>query len=123
MKVLLSIKPKFALKIFDGSKKFEFRRIIFKRPGIEKVLVYASSPVKRLIGEFEIDTILSDDPLSLWNKTRNHAGIDEKHFFDYFSNANKGYAIKIKNYRIYSRPLIIEDCFGVSPPQSFIYLE
>ena len=30
MKVVLSIKPEFANKIFDGTKKFEFRKSIFK---------------------------------------------------------------------------------------------
>ena len=29
MKVVLSIKPQFANKIFDGTKKFEFRKAIF----------------------------------------------------------------------------------------------
>ena len=33
MKILLSIKPEFAEKIFSGSKKYEFRRRIFKAPG------------------------------------------------------------------------------------------
>jgi predicted transcriptional regulator len=31
MKVILSIKPEYAFKIFDGTKKFEFRRVIFKK--------------------------------------------------------------------------------------------
>lgn len=32
MKVLLSIKPEFAERIFNGSKKYEFRKVIFKNP-------------------------------------------------------------------------------------------
>lgn len=62
MKVLLSIKPEFAFKIFEGKKKFEFRKVIFKNPNVKTVVVYASSPVQRVIGEFEIDDILSSDP-------------------------------------------------------------
>lgn len=31
MKVLLSIKPEFANKIFEGTKRFEFRKSIFKK--------------------------------------------------------------------------------------------
>lgn len=38
MKVLLSIKPQFAIKIFDGTKKFEFRKIIFKNSDIQTVV-------------------------------------------------------------------------------------
>ena len=50
MKVVLSIKPEFANKIFEGTKKYEFRRAIFKNPNIKKVVVYSSSPVKKIIG-------------------------------------------------------------------------
>ncbi len=61
MKVLLSIKPKYAELIFDGSKKFEFRRTIFKNIQVKTVVVYASSPVQRVIGEFQIEEILNSD--------------------------------------------------------------
>ena len=61
MKVLLSIKPEFAEKIFNGTKKYEFRKNIFKNKSVDKVVVYASSPVQCVIGEFEIETILNDD--------------------------------------------------------------
>ena len=57
MTVLLSIKPEFAEKIFDGTKKFEFRKSIFKNTDVQTVIVYASSPVQQVIGEFTIDSI------------------------------------------------------------------
>ena len=104
MKVLLSIKPKFAELIFDGSKKYEFRRSIFKNPNIKTVIVYASSPMKQVIGEFEIDSILSDAPENLWKETHNDSGISEKFFFDYFSEKNIGFAIKVKTVQRYDKP-------------------
>jgi predicted transcriptional regulator len=122
MKILLSIKPSFALKIFDGTKRFEYRRSIFKRTDIKNVVVYASSPLKKILGEFEIDDILSGEPANLWCETHNYSGISEKKFFEYFSDTNRGYAIKIKNYQLYDKPQTIEDSLGVSPPQSFMYL-
>ena len=63
--VLLSIKPEFAEKIFDGTKKFEFRKTIFKNNNVQKVIVYASSPVQKVIGEFSIEDILNDDVLGI----------------------------------------------------------
>ena len=91
--------------------------------GVKKIVVYASSPVKKLIGEFEIDTIISDEPINLWRETQRHAGISKKRFFEYFSNTSMGYAIKVKNYQPYDTPLFIEESLGVSPPQSFMYLD
>ena len=77
MKVVLSIKPQFANKIFDGTKKFEFRKAIFKNQNVTSVLVYASSPVQKVIGEFEIGEIFNFDLKTLWDKTKEHSGITE----------------------------------------------
>ena len=123
MKVLLSIKPEFALKIFDGSKKYEYRRAIFKNKEVSRVIVYASDPIKQIIGEFEIEDILHDKPRVLWVKTKNHGGISEKKFFDYFTNKSKGYAIKVKASRTYDAPLPLNNFMVSSPPQSFMYIE
>lgn len=123
MKVLLSIKPEFAEKIFEGTKRYEFRRSVFKNKNVKTVVVYASSPVQRVIGEFEIDSILNDELKQLWNITKEFSGITENFFFDYFQNKEKGYAIKIKKTRKYNKSLSLKDDFNVNPPQSFMYLE
>jgi predicted transcriptional regulator len=122
MKVLLSIKPEFALKIFDGSKRYEYRRAIFKNQEVSRVIVYASDPIKQIIGEFEIEDILHEEPQSLWVKTKHHAGISEKRFFNYFINKSKGYAIKVKATRVYNDPLSLSSFMISSPPQSYVYL-
>ncbi len=82
MRVLLSIKPEYAFQIFEGSKKFEFRKVIFKNPNIRTVVVYASSPIQQVIGEFEIDEILSFDPKRIWQMTKKHSGISEDFFYE-----------------------------------------
>jgi predicted transcriptional regulator len=122
MKVLLSIKPEFADKIFDGTKKFEFRRTIFSKTHINTVIVYASSPVQRVIGEFEISQVLFDDIDTLWRRTREYAGIDEDYFFKYFSDRHKGYAIEIKKVKKYKNPMQLQERFQIQPPQSFAYI-
>lgn len=122
MRVLLSIKPEFAFKIFDGTKKFEFRKVIFKKPNITTVVVYASSPVQQVIGEFEIDDILSFNPKAIWKMTKKYSGITEEFFYEYFANREIAHAIKIKNIKKYRKPLSIKDDFNVVPPQSYVYL-
>jgi len=122
MKVLLSIKPEFALKIFDGSKRYEYRRSIFKRHGIKTVVVYASDPIKKVIGEFEIGEILCEEPQALWLKTGDEAGITRERFLDYFENSQKGYAIKVEEGKMYDPPIPLSELTALSPPQSFTYL-
>ena len=122
MKVILSIKPEFANKIFDGSKKYEFRRAIFKNPNVNTVLVYSSSPVKKVIGEFEIENILSHDLKTLWSLTKEFSGISSKYFYQYFGDKECGFAIKIKKARLYKIPKCLRQDFNLLPPQSFSYL-
>jgi predicted transcriptional regulator len=123
MRVLLSIKPEYAEKIFNGSKKFEFRKAIFKDGSISRIVVYASAPVQKVIGEFEIEEIISDHPVGLWDKTKEHSGITEQYFFKYFSERKNGFAIKIKKIHRYLKPLNLYHDFDISfPPQSFMYI-
>jgi len=122
MKVILSIKPEFANKIFEGTKKYEFRRAIFKNPEVKKVVVYSSSPVQKVIGEFEIERIISHELETLWNKTKKYSGISEDFFFEYFGDKEYGFAIKIKNTKLYRTPKCIREDYNLFPPQSFLYL-
>ena len=122
MKVILSIKPEFAEKIFTGTKKFEFRRTLFKNKEVKSVVVYASAPISKVIGEFEIDHILFKNLSSLWEDTREESGISEDYYYKYFNGKDKGYAIRIKKIKRYKKELNIQEEFGLRPPQSFAYL-
>jgi type I restriction enzyme S subunit len=123
MNVLLSVKPEYAEKIIKGKKKYEFRRSIFKRNDIEKIFIYSSSPIRKIIASFEIEKIVNDSPESIWKLCQKYGGISKKDFFVYFKNSESAYAIKICNVFIFQEPIdpynIIED---FKPPQSFYYL-
>lgn len=121
MKVVLSIKPEFAEKIFNGTKKYEFRKSIFKNQNIKTVIVYASSPIQRVIGEFEIDEIINCGLDDLWNTTQQFSGISRQFFDRYFADKELGYAIKIKKVKRYKQPKCLKTDFNLVPPQSFAY--
>lgn len=122
MKVILSIKPRFAEAILNGEKLFEYRKQIFKRD-VSTVIIYESSPVCRIVGEFEIEDILVGEPDVIWHKTRAHSGIDKVFFDMYFSKKNRAYAIKVANVVRYNAPLEFESMANSShPPQSFMYI-
>lgn len=121
MKVVLSIKPEFAFKIFDGSKKFEFRKSIFKDDRVKSVIVYASSPVQQVIGEFEIESIHNHDLDTLWELTQEFSGISEDFYYQYFADKEQGFAIEIKKTRKYRKPKCLRQDFNLLPPQSFAY--
>ena len=123
MKILLSIKPEFAESILNGYKKFEFRKTIFRNKEVRAVIIYATMPVGKVIGEFEIEKILSSQPDELWNMTKKYAGITRDFFDEYFSERDKGFAIEVKNPLRYDTPIPLNELIpGAVPPQSFRYI-
>ncbi|MBO7608501.1 MAG: hypothetical protein J6T28_12935 [Paludibacteraceae bacterium] len=123
MKVLLSIKPEFAYKIFDGTKKYEFRKSIFKSSDVQTVVVYASSPVQKVIGEFAIADILNGDIETIWDKTARDSGITRDFYLSYFSNKENAYAIKVGKITRYKRSRNLSEYNLNFAPQSFVYIK
>ena len=123
-RVLLSVKPRFAEAILSGQKTFEFRRALFRRQDIRTVVLYASSPTCKVVGEFTIDRVLSSGLDSLWQTTHGGGAIDREYFDRYFQGRSVGYALQVKRPRRYGSPLCLRKDFGIlHPPQSFRYLE
>ena len=122
MKIILSIKPQYCEEIFAGEKRFEYRRKIFKQ-SVESVLVYATSPICKIVGEFKIDRVLEDTPDSLWQKTSQYGGISHQLYNEYFHDTDTAYALVISNYQRYHQPLdpkVLDRNFVA--PQSYRYL-
>jgi predicted transcriptional regulator len=110
-------------KIFCGEKQYEYRKLIFRRTDIDKIIIYATKPIGKILGEVDIENILYNNPEKLWEITKEGSGISYNIFKRYFSKKEKGFAIKIRNAKLYSLPLEISDLLpnGVAP-QSFCYL-
>lgn len=118
--VILSIRPEYAIGIFAGFKKYEFRKKAFS-DNVRTVIVYVTMPVGMVLGEFHVDGIDFGSPLEIWAKCRHAAGISEKAFFEYYKGHEVAFAIRIQQAHQYLNPLKISD-FCKRPPQSFYYL-
>lgn len=124
--LLLSIKPEYATKIFDGNKTVELRRVLPKVKKGDLVLVYVSSPVKALVGAFKVEKVISSKPVELWDLVCNNAGITKLEFDNYFSGATKGYGICFSEIWILPQPIQLQQLKeiwpGFRPPQGYHYL-
>jgi len=124
MNVIMSIRPKFARMILSGAKRYEFRKCIFKNRHIEKAYIYETSPIKKIIGIFNIGSIIKDSPKGLWNQFGHLSGMNETEFFNYFQDIQIGFAIEIKHLVVLDSPIDpMEKIPGFTPPQSFCYLK
>jgi len=123
MKVLLSIKPQYVEKILDGTKKFEFRKVLFRQKNIKRVIIYSSSPVKQVVGEFEIRGLHTDKKEDLWRKTSNYSGIEKAYYDEYFAGKEYANAIEIGKVIKYKVTKKLSDYKVKQAPQSYCYVE
>lgn len=119
---LISIIPKYVDRILEGIKQIEFRRRGFQKP-VKVAVIYASSPLKKIVGFFEIETVEIATPEVLWEKYSDISGIEEVDYKQYFINCTEGYAIQIgKVFRLVDPIALDILCSGLIPPQNFLYL-
>lgn len=124
MDVLLSIKPRYVKSIIDGEKRYEFRKKVFRNPTVSRVLIYSSSPVKRIVASFKFGKILEDRPADLWETVKDFAGIDDRDFFEYFAGKSRAFAIEIQDLKELPEPIDPREAIpGFVPPQSYCYMD
>ena len=120
--ILLSIKPEYANKIFDGQKHYEYRKRIPKKE-VSKIVVYSSAPEQAVIGEIKVIKTLKMKPTKLWNSTKANAGISRSKYRKYFSGCTMAYAFVIGSFEKYPTSKSLADYNIQSAPQSFVYLD
>ena len=55
---IISIRPFFVNAIFEGRKRFEFRRVSSSIETDDHLLIYASAPISAVVGEFRAGVVL-----------------------------------------------------------------
>jgi predicted transcriptional regulator len=107
----------------SGEKKVEFRKVRFRNE-VSHAVVYASSPIQRVIGYFDITYIVEDSPADLWARYGAEAGIVQEEFHMYFNSSDRGIAIGIGKVQSLMEPVQLHALgSSLKPPQSFAYLD
>lgn len=125
--IFLSVKPKYAKAILSGRKTVELRRT---RPQELRqgslIVLYASSPVKAVLGTAHVESIVATSPESLWSLVKNSAGVTREEFDLYFRGAAEAVGIFIESPATapapYELSAIRRDWPDFHPPQAFRYL-
>lgn len=126
--LIISVKPEFAKKIINGEKTIELRKSSPQKVGKENyVIIYVTSPIKKIWGICKISDIIKDDPRCFWNKYGNQTGVTKKQFEDYYKYSKTAFGIvlkEIKNFSKYSIELEnLKKAFpNFKPPQTYSYI-
>ena len=124
--LFLPIKPEFANKILLREKTIELRKV---RPNIHEgdyIIIYASSPVKEIVGFAKVKQILEISPDDMWVNYSPKLGIDKIRYDQYFWGKHKAVGIEIESVRAVYPAITLETIKKIDssfkPPQSYRYV-
>ena len=125
--LLLSLRPRYARLLLDGTKTVELRRV---RPAAQDgmlVLLYASSPTRTLVGTARVVEVEAASLEAVWRHHGPDAAITREEFDAYFVGVETAVAITLASIQPLQRPRPLKDLrdrvAGFRPPQSFRYLD
>jgi len=119
---LFSIHPRYAAAILAGTKQVEFRRQALPAD-VTHVVIYATSPLQRIVGTFEVDGVDAFTPREAWSRYRAVGGIDKESFDRYYAGASCAYVIRVRSAHATGVPFgLAEIDDRLRPPQSYMYL-
>lgn len=124
--LLVSLRPRFASLLLSGEKTVEVRRTSPDVQPNSLVLMYESSPTRRLVGRGRVRAIDVAPPAEIWRRHGAATGVTGEEFDAYFEGTTRAVAITIADARALARPASLDELrqrwADFRPPQSFRYL-
>jgi len=118
----MAIHPHYADAILDGRKKVEFRKRAVAED-VTTVLIYATAPVKKIIGQFEVAHTVVTTPSALWEQLGAVGCIDESAYREYYAASDAAVGLVIDAPKRYELPVRLAALLpSPAVPQSFAYL-
>ncbi len=120
--VLLAIKPEFVEKIFDGIKRFEFRKVCPRKP-VDEIVIYETRPIKMVVGAAKVVRVISMRPDEMWEFVKDNAGVSYEFFKSYFAGCDVAYAYCLGDVVRYDVPKTLAEFGQRAAPQGLVYLD
>jgi predicted transcriptional regulator len=123
--LFIAVKPEYANKLISGKKDIELRKM---KPNVQPgdyVIIYASAPVKAVVGFGKVKAIIICNPQEMWNKYSERLGIDVQGFYSYYNGYNKAIGIEFEMIKAVA-PIGLMELRNVDPnfhpPQIYRYV-
>jgi predicted transcriptional regulator len=124
---LLSVRPRFAAAILDGSKTVEVRRRRARIGDGAICLVYASSPVSALVGAIRVRTTDTDVPDALWTRWGDQTALERAEYDAYLAGSRRPCAIIVSEAVAFPQPVSLPELRSrreaFVAPQSYRFLD
>ena len=93
--VLMSIKPNYADAILAGTKRWEFRRKSIRKMFYRSVLIYATAPVSKVVGQMYFEIEVCGNLNRVWDIVEKEAGLTLGECVRYYGDTEMAYAGRI----------------------------
>ncbi len=119
----MAIHPHYADGILRGEKRVEFRKRQLAAD-VRVVLIYATTPVKGVIGAFEIESTHVDSPAQIWQAFGAEGCIERLAFDAYYAHSETAVALRFRATWKFDEVLRLNTIReALTVPQSFTYLQ
>ncbi len=123
----MSILSYYARQIFDGDKRYEFRKSPIKESELNKpIFIYSAKDDKAIIGTVKVKKILCGTIDQIMKMTGYDKRKDAFEIVEYFKNSSKCYALELYDIQKFSQPLMLKKLRSIDPklqlPQYFKYI-
>ncbi|MBQ7327938.1 MAG: hypothetical protein IJX00_03155 [Clostridia bacterium] len=124
---LISIMSFYARQIFDGTKKFEFRKSAIKEQDIGKTFyVYSAKDDKAIVGSFVVEKVHKGNLAEILEITGYDKRSDRGEIESYFANSKDCYALQLSQVKKFEKPLPLQQMRAIEPkvvlPQYWTYV-
>ena len=125
--ILLSIQPRYATRILNGTKTVEVRKKFSKKWEGQRASIYASSPLQALVGEVTISQVVVGMPNEIWAAFGYGTGCTKNEFFAYASSCESVAALILEDVRPFNHEIYLHQAEyllqeKLHPPQSYCAL-
>ena len=124
--VLLSVRPRFADALLNGTKTVEMRRRPIRLPGGALCLLYASSPTRALTGALRVASIDHGTPDELWRRHGPRTALTRDEYDDYLAGRSTACALVITAVIAFHIPVPLAELRrrsgGFVAPQSYRFV-
>jgi predicted transcriptional regulator len=103
--VLISVRPRFADLLLDGSKTVELRRNRTLIPPGSVGLVYSSSPQRALVGAVRFGDVRMRAPSTIWKQFGSATGLTRREFNAYLAGVSNATALVVEAAQSFPEPV------------------
>lgn len=124
--LLLSVRPRYAAALLDGSKTVEVRRTPVRLEPGTVALVYSTSPQRALVGAVRIADIVTRAPSTIWGRYGPATGLRRAEYDAYLDTAASATALVIDARCTFPTPVPLQHlrdrADGFVVPQSYRFV-